>query len=158
MNRKGELLCNAIYWLAGEVASTNNYFVHSDNFQGDPNSLPDARLKTEVTPISGQPALDVLSHIQGCTYNSEDLDQRRVGLIAGEVEDAIGQLACDNIISSKWHNEAEYNTLDYSRLTAIICPALNEISRQVKDIQSKLNGSISKPNQNKPFNGTAKHN
>ena len=119
--------------------------------------MPDARLKTEVTPISGSQALDVLSQIQGCTYNREDLNQRRVGLIADEVEDAIGQLACDNIISSKWHNDAEYKTLDYSRLTAIICPALNELSRQIKDIQSKLNGSISKPKRNQPSNGTGKH-
>ena len=39
VNRKGEFLCNAIHWLAGNVASTNNYFVHSDNIHGDPGSL-----------------------------------------------------------------------------------------------------------------------
>ena len=57
---------NAIHWLAGKVASTNNYFVHNDNIHGDPGSLSDAKLKTEVTAIEGAQALDVLSQIQGC--------------------------------------------------------------------------------------------
>ena len=78
-------------------------FVHSDNVIGDPNSLSDARLKEEVTSVSGAQALSVLSSIQGCTYERPDLQQRRLGLIADEVEDAIDQLAVDNVVGSKWH-------------------------------------------------------
>ena len=141
VNRKGELLCNAIYWLAGKVATTNNYFVHSDNIHGDPGSLSDARLKTEVTPIAGGQALDVLSRIRGCTYEREDLGQRRVGLIADEVETAIQELACDNIISSKWYNDGEYKTLDYGRLVALLIPAVTHLSKRVEDLERTINGT-----------------
>ena len=158
VNRKGELLCNAIYWLAGKVATTNNYFVHSDNIHGDPGSLSDARLKTEVTPIAGGQALDVLSRIRGCTYEREDLGQRRVGLIADEVETAIQELACDNIISSKWYNDSEYKTLDYGRLVALLIPAVTHLSKQVKDLESKSNGPAGKSGRNKSTNGSIKHN
>ena len=158
VNRKGEFLCNAIHWLAGKVASTNNYFVHSDNIHGDPGSLSDARLKTEVTAIEGAQALDVLSQIQGCTYHREDLNQRRVGLIADEVEEAIEVFACDNVVSSKFHNDDQYNTLDYSRLVAILIPAVTHLSKQVRDLESKVNGTASKPSRNKSSNGSTKHN
>ena len=158
VNRKGELLCNAIHWLAGKVATTNNYFVHSDNIHGDPGSLSDARLKTEVTPIAGGQALDVLSQIQGCTYHREDLNQRRVGLIADEVEEAIQELACDNIVSSKFHNDDQYKTLDYGRLVALLIPAVTHLSKQVKDLESKSNGPAGKSGRNKSTNGSIKHN
>ena len=40
-------------------------FTHGDNIIGDPNSLSDARLKTEITPVSGDQALSVLPQIPG---------------------------------------------------------------------------------------------
>ena len=157
VNRKGEFLCNAVHWLAGKMATTNNYFVHSDNIHGDPGSLSDARLKTEVTPITGTQALDVLSQIQGCTYEREDLGQRRVGLIADDVETAIQELACDNIVGQRWHNETTMKTLEYGRLTALLIPALNHLSKQVEDLTSKVNGTTSKPSRNKSSNSNNKH-
>ena len=77
-------------------------FVHSDNVIGDAASLSDKRLK-EITSMSGAQALSVLSKIQGCTYERADLDQRRLGLIADEVGEAIEQLAIDNVVGSKRH-------------------------------------------------------
>ena len=69
----------------------------------------------------------------------------RCGLIADEVENAIQQLAIDNVISSKFHNGDQYKTLDYSRLIALAIPTISELSKQVKDLQNKLNGSASQP-------------
>ena len=115
--------------------------MHSDNIIGDPTSLNDQRLKTEVTPVSGGQALSVLSQIQGCTYEREDLGQRRLGLIADEVEEAIDQLAIDNVLGSRWHEGEEYKALDYSRLVALLIPAVNKLSQQVRDLQSKVNGT-----------------
>ena len=94
-----------------------------------PNSLSDERLKHHLDPVSGNQALSVLSQIQTYTYDSEDLDQRRVGLIADEVESAIDQLAIDNVIGSKWHNDGQYKTLDYSRLVSLLIPAVNKMAQ-----------------------------
>ena len=41
------------------VLPQNSSFMHSDNVIGDPASLSDARLKSEVTPVSGDQALNV---------------------------------------------------------------------------------------------------
>ena len=141
--RKGELLVNMIKWLDERVAQPPSAFVHSDNIHGDLSNLSDARLKDQITHVSGTQALDVLSQIRGCTYEREDLQQRRLGLIADEVESAIDQLAIDNVVSSKWHNDDHYKTLDYARLVSLLIPAVNTLAKRVEDLESKLNGSSS---------------
>ena len=88
-------------------------YVHSDNVYGYPGSLSDARLKTERTDVTGAQALSVLGYIHGCTYNREDLNnERRLGLIADEVETAIAGLSIDNVVGSKLVGEEQYKTLD----------------------------------------------
>ena len=103
-------------------------FVHSDNAIGVPSSLPDARLKQEVTSVSRDQALNVPSQIQACTYGRPDLQEWRLGLIANEVESAIEQLAVDNVVGSKWRDGEEYKTLDYGRLASLLIPAVNALS------------------------------
>ena len=116
-------------------------FVHSDNVIGDAASLSDKRLKEDVTSVSGAQALSVLSQIRGCTYERPDLQERRLGLIADEVEEAIDQLAIDNVVGSKWHEGEDYKTLDYSRLVALLIPAVNKLAQEVKDLRSIVNGN-----------------
>ena len=139
----GEFLVNYIKWIGNRVVRAPSVYTHADNIYGNIASLSDARLKTEVTPISGEQALDVLSRIEGCTYEREDLGQRRVGLIADEVEEAIQELAIDNVVSSKWHNNDQYKTLEYDRLVCLLIPAVNKLSQRVKDLESTVNGSAS---------------
>ena len=91
--------------------------------------------------MSGAQALSVLSSNKGCTYERPYLQHRRLCLIAHEVKDAIGQLVVDNGIGSKWHEGAAYKTLDYNRRLAILIPAVKQLSQQVKDLQSKVNGA-----------------
>ena len=93
--------------------------------------------------MSGAQALSVLSQIEACTYERTDLQQRRLGLIADEVEEAIDQLAIDNVVGSKWHDGEDYKTLDYARLVALLIPAVNTLSARVKDLESKVNGTSS---------------
>ena len=112
-------------------------YTNADNIYGNIASLSDSRLKREVTPISNEQALDVLSQIKGCTYEREDLGQRRVGLIADDVEEAIEQLACGNVVSSKWHIDDQYTTLDYGRLVALLIPVANGLIERVKELAAR---------------------
>ena len=133
-------------WVVGfqdEVLPQTCSFMRSDNIIGDTVSLSDARLKTEVMPVSGDQALSVLSQIQGCTYEREDLGQRRLGLIADEVEEATDKLAIDNVLGSRWHEGEQYKALDYSRLVSLLIPAVNHLSQEVKVLKSKVNGASS---------------
>ena len=77
-------------------------FVHSDCIAGGPNSLSDGRLKTERTVVSGQQAQNVLNQIKSYTYERDDIGERRLGLIADDVESACEQLGVDNVVSSKF--------------------------------------------------------
>ena len=112
--------------------------MHSDNIIGDPASLSDARLNSEIIPVSGEQALGVLSQIQGCTYERIDMEQRRLGLIADGVEEAIEELAVDNVIGQKWHEGEEYKSLDYNRLVALLIPAVNSLSARVREMEAKV--------------------
>ena len=47
------------------VLPQTSSFMHSGNIVGNPAHLSDARLKTVVTPVSGDQALSVLSQIHG---------------------------------------------------------------------------------------------
>ena len=125
------------------VLPQSNVFTHSENIIGDPASLSDGRLKTERTELSGQQAQSVLNQIKSYTYDRDDIGERRLGLIADEVESAVDQLAIDNVVSSKWHNDGQYKTLDYSRLVSLLIPAVNTLAKRVEDLESKLNGNSS---------------
>ena len=118
-------------------------FIHSDCISGDPNSLSDGRLKSERTELSGQQAQNILKQIKSYTYERDDIGERRLGHLAQEVESAIGQLAIDNVVSSKWHKDGQYKTLDYSRLVSLLIPAVNKLSQEVEDLKSVINGSSS---------------
>ena len=113
-------------------------FLHSDCIIGDPNYLSDGRLTSERTDISGQQAQNILNQLKSYTYEREDIGERRLGLIADEVESAIEQLAIDNVVSSKWHKDGQYKTLDYSRLVSLLIPAINTLSKRVEDLESRL--------------------
>ena len=66
-----------------------------------------------------------------------------MGCIADEVESAIEQLAIDNVVSSKWHKDDQYKTLDYSRLVSLLIPVVNKLSQEVEDLKGIINGSNS---------------
>ena len=102
------------------------------------SSLSDGRLKTERTELSGQQAQIVLNQLKSYTYERDDIGERRLGLIADEVESAIDQLAIDSVVSSKWHKDGQYKTLDYSRLVSLLIPASNTLSKRVEDLESRL--------------------
>ena len=86
-------------------------------------------------------ALSILSQIQGCTYEREDIGERRLGSIADEVESAIDQLAIDNVVSSNFYKDNQYKTLDYSRLVSLLIPAVNTLAKRVEYLESKINGA-----------------
>ena len=142
VNRTGEFLVNALHFLTGNVAQPPTVYTHSDNVVGDPGSLSDTRLKTNQNLVSPEQALNVLGKIEAYTYGREDLKQRRLGLIADQVQDTIQELGIDNVVSSKWHSDDIYKTLDYSRLVSLLIPAINELHRQIKALNSKY-GTIS---------------
>ena len=50
-------------------------------------------------------------------------------------------MAIDNVTGSKWHKGDQYKTLDYSRLVALLIPALNTLANRVGFLESIVNGT-----------------
>ena len=107
--------------------------------------LSDGRIKTERELVSGQQALDICLQINCYTYDRVDINQRRVGCIADEVkavmEAALPQvekLTGSTMASPGDMERGEYLTMDYSRLTALLCGAVGELSRQVAELKQQL--------------------
>ena len=67
------------------------------------------------------------------------MGQRRLGLIADEVETAMAGLAVDNVCSSKYATfngiEDQYKQLDYSRLVSLLIPAVNSLATRVQELE-----------------------
>ena len=140
--RKGTYRHMSCGFFASILPYNETAFLHTDNTYADYTSSSDARLKTERTDVTGEQALSVLSNMQAQTYWREDLEQRRIGLIADEVEDAVSEIDVDNIISSMhgtFNGEAaDYKTLDYSRLVSLLIPACNALSEQVTTLAARV--------------------
>ena len=71
-------------------------------------------------------------------YERDNIGEGRLVLIADEVESATDQLAIDNVVSSKWHKDGQYQTLAYPRLVSLLIPAVNTLSKRVEDLESRL--------------------
>ena len=93
--------------------------------------------------MDGTQAQRILSQIEAFTYQRTDIDERRLGLIADNVEESITELAIDNAVGSKWHDGDEYKTLDYSRLVTLCIASINRLTQEVEDLKRIINGSSS---------------
>ena len=116
-------------------------FIHSDNIIGDPGSLSDARLKSNLTEVTGEQCSTTLAQIQPQTYDREDLQERRLGLIADQCADALEGLAIDNVVGERrWQVDGEtdiYKTLSYDRLVPLLIGAVNTLSARVQQLEGK---------------------
>ena len=109
------------------------------------DALSDGRIKTERTQVTGQQALDICSNIKCYTYDREDLNQRRIGCIADEVQAVMTSTlpAVEHVIGSTMAKPGdmdyqEYLTLDYSRCVSPICAAEGELKKQVEELTSQV--------------------
>ena len=134
-----------------------NPYTPSQNIIGDPSSLSDARLKTNLTEVTSEQCLNTLRHIKPQTYDRNDLgNERRLGLIADEIQEAFetAGIEVNNVIGQRhWQVDGEsdvYKTLQYERLVPLLIGAVNSLSARVQDLESapkkKRNGAAaSKP-------------
>ena len=102
------------------------------------SSSSDARLKTNLTEVSGPQALRILSGITCQTYDA--FGERRLGLIADEVKESIRELAIGSVVGSKTvtheGSPGEYLTLQYERLVPLLVNNINQLSRRIAEIKS----------------------
>ena len=95
----------------------------------------DARLKTNITPLTG--VLDKLEQIRGVGFEWTGAEAAltgpagapAIGLIAQEVEAVFPELVL------RW-GENDYRAIDYSRLTSVLVEAVKELRREVAALKT----------------------
>jgi len=98
----------------------------------------DARLKTNIAPISGIEALDKLSRIQGITYTWRDQSwnqSKRVGVLAQNVLSAFPELVGSTTLDFNGVR-GTYYTVNYAGLTAPLISAVNTLHLNLATIAS----------------------
>ena len=144
------MFCAGVAFNSGRYPITQSSMVHGDLVYTSVASSSDRRLKENFTEVSGTQALNVLSNISCQTYDA--FEQRRLGLIAQEVEQALEPLKIDNVVGSKLVSHQgqidEYATLQYERLVPLLISAVNQLSTELAELKSSLpkkkNGSAHK--------------
>ncbi len=108
------------------------------NATGAVSCTSDARLKTNITPISGQDALDKLLLIHGVTFNLADpsKDQKQqVGLIAQNVMQAFPQLIGSTTVNFEG-TLGTYYTVDYAALVGPIISGVNLLNEYITPLSA----------------------
>ena len=140
--RYGVLRVKAIAFHGYDHPVVNSY-IPSQNIIGDPSSLSDARLKTNLTEVTPEQCLNTLRQIKPTTYDRDDIGEYRLGLVADECEEALKNngIEVDNVIGERrWQVDGEtdmYKTLQYDRLVPLLIGAVNTLSARVEQLETK---------------------
>ena len=98
-------------------------------------SFSDARLKTNVTPITD--ALEKVNALQGVNYEwieGHRAGKTEIGLIAQEVEKIVPEVVREQM---RLENDTEnsYKTVDYEHLTALLIESVKELTKRIEDLE-----------------------
>lgn len=95
---------------------------------GDITAFSDIRLKKDLEQI--QDALSKVEQLTGYTFTRIDTKQKHAGLIAQDVK---------KVLPEAITNMDEYMTLSYGSITGLLVEAIKDLSKRVKDLESKIN-------------------
>ncbi len=98
--------------------SGSNYFTGSD-----------ARLKTNVQPITS--ALDAVLALRGVTFNriSDESQQTHIGLIAQEVEQVLPEVV--------FTDHEGYKSVAYANIVGVLVEAIRELEARVAALEAR---------------------
>jgi hypothetical protein len=88
----------------------------------------DETLKTNIQPLDS--ALEMVSKLQGVSYDWKSDGSSDVGFLAQDVQKVIPQVVYGN-------TEGDY-ALDYSKMTSILVEAMKEQQAQINDLKAQL--------------------
>ena len=95
--------------------------------QGDVNSLSDVRTKENIVTVES--GLDLVSQLRGVWYNKIGHDDRKVGVIAQEVEEVLPEVVNTN--------EDGMKSVDYGKMVGVLIEAIKELKQEIKELKGK---------------------
>jgi len=93
--------------------------------QGDVNSLSDVRTKENIETVEN--GLDLVSQLRGVRYNKIGEDDRKVGVIAQEVEEVLPEVVKTNDEGMK--------SVDYGKMVGVLIEAIKELKQEIDELK-----------------------
>jgi hypothetical protein len=114
------------------ITSTGNVNVAGNlTATGDVTAFSDGRYKTNIVTIND--ALDKVRQMRGVYYHKEDdLDNRKIGVIAQEMEAIIPEVIMTDA------SEDKKKSVAYGNLTAVLIEAIKTLAERLERLEEKL--------------------
>lgn len=113
----------------GQGAGTLNSTWSGDDLtvQGDVNSVSDVRTKENIETVEN--GLDLVSQLRGVWYNKIGEEDRKVGVIAQEVEEVLPEVVHTDIEGMK--------AVDYGKIVGVLIEAVKELKQEIEELKSR---------------------
>ena len=114
----------------GSAAGTLNSTWSGDDLtvQGDVNSVSDVRTKENIESVKN--SLDLVSQLRGVWYNKIGEENRKVGVIAQEVEEVLPEVV---------HTDTEgMKAVDYGKMVGVLIEAIKEQQVKIEALEKRL--------------------
>ena len=95
--------------------------------QGDVNSVSDVRTKENIVTVES--GLDLVSQLRGVWYNKIGKEDRKVGVIAQEVEEVLPEVVNTD--------EDGMKSVDYSKMVGVLIEAIKELKQEIDELKGK---------------------
>ena len=130
----GSTALNILYQFKKSDGSATAFSIYGDGSikaEGDITAFSDGRYKTNIVTIDN--ALDKVRQMRGVYYHKDDdLDNRKVGVIAQEMEKIIPEVVMTDTTEEKKKSVA------YGNLTAVLIEAVKTLAERLERLEEKL--------------------
>ena len=108
------------------TSTLNSTFAGDDlTVQGDVNSVSDVRTKENIETVEN--GLDLVSQLRGVWYNKIAEEDRKVGVIAQEVEEVLPEVV---------HTDTEgMKSVDYGKMVGVLIEAIKELKQEIDELK-----------------------
>lgn len=96
--------------------------------QGDVNSLSDVRTKENIETVEN--GLDLVSQLRGVWYNKINNEDRKVGVIAQEVEEVLPEVVNTDTEGMK--------SVDYGKMVGVLIEAVKEQQAMIEEMKQEI--------------------
>ncbi len=95
--------------------------------QGDVTSVSDVRTKENIETVAN--SLDLVSQLRGVWYNKIGKDERKVGVIAQEVEEVLPEVV---------HTDTEgMKAVDYGKMVGVLIEAIKDLKAEIEELKAQ---------------------
>tara|TARA_R100000951_G_scaffold44917_1_gene38274 strand:+ start:2905 stop:7020 length:4116 start_codon:yes stop_codon:yes gene_type:complete len=115
-------------YTGSNFGTLNSTFSGDDlTVEGDITSVSDVRTKENIETVEN--GLDLVSQLRGVWYNKIGEDERKVGVIAQEVEEILPEVV---------HTDAEgMKAVDYGKMVGVLIEAIKDLKAEIEELKAQ---------------------